>query len=283
MRFAMLLCLLLSATLFGGCSRTKDQAPAPDGQSAAKALAPTGQSTTDSLTRTQAAAKPQGPTREALREVMTARAKEAAQKKAQKVLERARAATRVTKAALSKIIEGRAIGSGSEGRFRTEISSPSGGRFWYSRALEGKTPFEAIITPKGAWSVSEDGTRTPLTGRTALMIKSHDFQRIALDPESFVQEIGWVKETKFRSVKSQELLGFTPDRTKVYFYFDDKSGLPLGFKIADPMQAGNSVTIIFREWKEVGGVRMPSDILALDSERNFHFSFQGLTFQDEEK
>ncbi len=289
----ILLLLLLAAPLYG-CSRsTKEessardtqsaqQPPAPTSQSAEQTPAPKGQSAANLPDFAQAVARSQGPSKEAQEEAAAARTKEA-QQKAQKVLERARTATHVTKEALDKIIVGRASGSGPDGSFKTDISSPPDGRFWYRRVLEGRKPFEALITSEGAWSVHEDGTRTPLSRRTALMVRSHDFQRIAIDPESFAQNIGWVKETDFHTLKSQELLGYTEDGTKIYLYFDDKSGLPLGFRMDNPVQTDTSVTIIFQMWKNVEGVLLPSKVIALDAPRNFQLTFQGLFFQDEEK
>ncbi|HKI83012.1 MAG TPA: hypothetical protein VKA63_01650, partial [Candidatus Krumholzibacteria bacterium] len=132
----ILLLLLLAAPLYGCSKSTKEESSARDTQSAQQPPAPTGQSaqqppapTSRSAEQTpapkgqsaanlpdfaQAVARSQGPSKEAQEEAAAARTKEA-QQKAQKVLERARAATHVTKEALEKIIVGRASGSGSDG------------------------------------------------------------------------------------------------------------------------------------------------------------------------
>jgi hypothetical protein len=292
-RQAVLFCLLLSIAMLGGCSgSSKDEssnsaaksasnAPAAGGDSTSNAPALPQESATNSPAPAQTKEQAQALSKQAQQEAEAARTKEA-QQKAQEVLARARSATHVTDEALGKIIVGRAVGTGPEGSFKTDISSPSGGRFWYRRVLEGKKPFEALITPEGAWSIHEDGTKTPLSRRTTLMVQSHDFQRIALNPESFAQNVGWVKATEFHTLKSQELLGYTEDGTKIFFFYDDKTGLPLGFRMDNPVQAGASVTIIFRAWQDVEGVRMPSKITALDAPRSFQLSFRSLFFQNEE-
>jgi hypothetical protein len=289
----VLFCLLLSLAMLGGCSSSsKEESPNPAAKSASNppVAGEDSSSNTPALSH-ESATKPPAPaqtkeqaqalSKQAQQEAAAARTKEA-QEKAQQVLERARSVTHVTDEALGKIIVGRAVGTGPEGSFKTDISSPAGGRFWYRRVLEGKKPFEALITPKGAWSIHEDGTKTPLSRRTTLMVQSHDFQRIALDPESFAQNMGWVKSTEFHTLKSEELLGYTEDGTKIYFYYGDKSGLPLGFRMDNPVQTQTSVTIIFREWQEVEGVRMPNKIIALDAPRNFQLDFRSLFFQNEE-
>lgn len=292
-RPGVLFCCFLTAALLVGCSGSSEDessnpaaksatsASASSGDSASTVPAPGQKSATDSAASAQSKEQAQALLKQSQTEAESARTKEAKQK-AQQVLARARSVTHVSDEALAKIIVGRAIGTGPDGSFKTEISSPSGGRFWYRRALEGKKPFEALITPEGAWSVHEDGTKTAMSRRTTLMVQSHDFQRIALDPESFAQNIGWVKATEFHTLKSQELLGYTEDGTKIYFYYDDKSGLPLGFRMDNPVQSGSSVTIIFREWQDVEGVRMPNKIIALDAPRNFQLDFRSLFFQNEE-
>ncbi len=172
---------------------------------------------------------------EPLKKVKTPEPPKEAKEGAQRVLAKAQAATHVSARALSRVIVGRAVCNGPDGSYRTDISSPPGERLWFRQVHPGKKAFEALITADGAWSIKSDGSRSPLNYRRTLMVKSHDFQRIALDPESFVSNLGLIGTKDFQGLKSEQLSGFTEDGTKIELYYDLKSGLPLGFKMMNPL------------------------------------------------
>lgn len=206
-----------------------------------------------------------------------------AQEGAQRVLTKAQAATHVSARALSRVIVGRAVCNGPDGSYRTDISSPPGRRFWFRQVHPGNKTFEALVTADGAWSIKSDGSRSPLNYRRTLMVRSHDFQRIALDPESFVSNLGLIGTVNFRGLKSEQLSGLADDGTKIELYYAVKSGLPLGFKMMNPVQAATIVTITYQEWKDVEGVLLPSKVVASDTQGDFYLSFQGLFFDDESR
>ena len=99
-------------------------------------------------------------------------------------------------------------------------------------------------------------------------------------PESFVSNPSLIGTVEFHGRECEKLSGFAEDGTEIDLYYDLKTGLPLGFEMLNPVEAGTIVTIIFREWKDVEGVLMPSKVIASDKQGDFYLSFQGLFFDD---
>jgi hypothetical protein len=184
---------------------------------------------------------------------------------------------------LKRVIVGRAECNGPDGPLSTEFSSASRGRFWLRQSRKGRKTYEALITPKGAWSIDDDGVRTPLTIKYQLLIASQNFQRIALDPASFARNLSVAGEEQFQGDLCQKLQGVVGDGSAIDFYFEEKQGRLLGFRLQNPVQAGSSVTVVFRDWMTVNGIQLPSDVLAIDNQGRFTYHFVSLFFKDEGK
>ena len=74
--------------------------------------------------------------------------------------------------------------------------------------------------------------------------------------------------------------GLVGDGSGIDFFFVLEDGMPAGFRMDNPMDPGKPVTILYRAWREVDGVRLPRTVVALDSQGEFVLEFHTIFFED---
>lgn len=196
------------------------------------------------------------------------------------ILEASRRATGGNDDTLLQVIVADAHCTGPGGEFETRYSSAPGGNLWFRQKHPGQKPYAALITPEGNWRLNKDGTRDELSPRVFLMVRSHDFQRIALDPSTLARDLTAAGEEEFEGVECRKIEGLVGDGSNAAFFYSSESGLPMGFRMDNPMDPGQPVTIVYREWRDVDGVRLPCVVAALDTQGEFVMDFHTIYFEE---
>ena len=203
----------------------------------------------------------------------------AADEEAAAVLRRAMQALHAGDKAREQVIVGHAVCTGPNGDFTVDLSSAPDGRLWFRQKYPGRQPYVAMFTAQGSFTVDKDGTRGEMGLRDQLMVRSHDFQRIALQPGVFADRLVIAGKELYHGTVCVKLQGLTSDDNPVDFLFGEEDGRPRGFRIANSMSPGQYVDIFYREWATVEGVDLPSVIVASDEQGEFVFQFHALSFE----
>ena len=197
-----------------------------------------------------------------------------------RVLARAAKAMHVSEEVRNRVIVGHATCQGPKGEFVVDLSSTPDGRLWFRQVYQGRPSYVVMVTEQGVFGLNEAGERTQVSGRDMLLVKSHNFQRIAMEPRVFVERLALAEEEVYHGVSCVSLEGFTPGNSLVDFFYRKQDGRPAGYRITDSTSPGQSVEIEFQEWTEVDGVDLPSKITATDDQAVYNFHFDTLLFED---
>ncbi len=204
----------------------------------------------------------------------------AADEDAAKVLRRAARAIHLTEAARRKVIVGQAVSTGPNGDFEIDLSSAPDGRLWFRQKYPGVAPYVAMFTGTESFTVEKDGQRHLLGSRDYLMVRSHDFQRICFQPGVFANSLTRVNKETYHGQVCVKLQGLARDNTPVDFFYREEDGRPVGFRLLNDLSPDQRVEIYYRDWMDVGGVDLPSVIVASDEQGEFVFQFHTLYFED---
>ena len=171
---------------------------------------------------------------------------------------------------------------GPRGKYKTELQSARGDRLMFRQSWVGRETFLAFVNGKRAWTKSEKtGQVAPLDRNSAAMIRSHEFQMLAIalrERYGNPQVEGYENFAGTRSIKVRMVdeIG-----NPCHVFFDADSHLMLGMLILNPTgEAGETVRVVFNRWRQVGRVKLPSMITATDKSGDFVFEFQEISLND---
>ncbi|MCP3978140.1 MAG: hypothetical protein GY716_02255 [bacterium] len=159
------------------------------------------------------------------------------------------------------------------GPYTTELRSTRPDRLEFIQEMDGGGRFHSIVDGDRAWSVGEDGTESDLAPAARSMVQGHDFQLmpIVFAERYAVGEVTGIEEFAGSACRRLTYTDDLGEPAEAFFHAD--THLLAGWRIANPMRPGEQVTMRALEWRDVGGVRLPSKIMATDGSGDFVLSF----------
>ncbi|HMV47224.1 MAG TPA: nuclear transport factor 2 family protein [Blastocatellia bacterium] len=172
-----------------------------------------------------------------------------------------------------------------KGPYKTEIHSARGDRLRFKQLPVQGVSFLAFVNGEHSWTMEEaTGQVSAADRKLAAMIRAHEFQLIAASPLARYKNPffdGYENFDGFRCIK----LRATDELGKpAYLFFREDLNLMAGMLLNDPrFDAPTAVRIVFKEWTQVGKVKLPSKVVATDSTGDFilHFKKIGLNQANE--
>ena len=198
---------------------------------------------------------------------------------AEELLASARVATGSSDATLQRVIVSDAHCTGPQGEYETMTSSAPIG-YWYRQKHPGQVPYAALITEEGGWVLLAEGKRGVLKPHVYLMVKSHDYQRIAIDPTTFARDLTLVGPVQYQGRDCIQINGTVGDGTGIDFFYLEKDHMPAGFRMNNPFDPFDPVNIVYRDWRAVDGVMLPSVVAALDSKGEYVLNYHTIYFDE---
>ena len=180
-------------------------------------------------------------------------------------------------AALDKIasIVAAAHCTSPRGGYITEIQSMRGDRLMFTQLWPEHPPLVACLNGQYAWARDTvTGAVEPLDPISASIIRAHEFQILPLVMAS--------RYCDFALAGQKEIAGRCCDVVAMtdqlgqpcQAYFSRASHLWIGMALTDPRRREQAeVQVIIEQWAMVGGVRLPSKIIASDSAGDFVLNF----------
>jgi hypothetical protein len=161
------------------------------------------------------------------------------------------------------------------GSYVTELRSARGDRLWFRQAWPDREPFVAVLNGAQAWAADpQTGRIETLDDNSVAMLRGHEFQMIPIVlHERFTNSA--VEGLKDFAGRSCLKLSATDRRGQASaLYFDPETHLSAGLIIANPIgAAGETVQIIFDEWRWIDRVQLPAKVIAIDQSGEFILTF----------
>lgn len=168
--------------------------------------------------------------------------------------------------------------TGPRGKYTTEIYSQRGNRLKFKQVWPDGGTFLAFVNGEHAWMEDQKSSQvSPLDSVSAAGIRAHEFQMIALVlPERYKHPVVEGEEDfageRCIKIRMTDELG-----KPCAVFFKTRSSLLAGFINADPRSdKGETVRVVFNEWKKVGKVMLPSKVTATDKSGDWVLDFHDL-------
>lgn len=164
---------------------------------------------------------------------------------------------------------------GPNGEYVTKLDSTRDGMLVFEQIRPGQRPFVAwVANAAEGWVHDEAGHKQKLDPRAVAMIRSHDFQMIALTYGERYEGYQSLGPVEFQTVpcKAVQYLDELGNPCQAYFRVDN--GTWAGAALANSIgEAGEIVTIIINSWREIQGIKLPQNISAIDKNGEFVLDF----------
>jgi hypothetical protein len=175
-------------------------------------------------------------------------------------------------------VTARARAQGPGGAYEMVMRAAAGGRVQMEHHPEQGSAFVGVRNGPHAWTRAAHGLER-LERDVAAMVHSHAFQWTALHVEDFFSGLALEGEASFVGRRCHRLRGVDELEMPCALYFDAETHLLAGYEIANPIEEG-TVVVRFEQWRRVGGVLLPSEVLATDADGDFVLDFHAITLND---
>jgi hypothetical protein len=164
-------------------------------------------------------------------------------------------------------------------KYKTEIYSAREDRLLFKQSHTDGKVFAGFVNGAYVWATdAKTGQASPLSKTSASMMRGHEFQMIpVILPERYKNPVV-EPDTDFAGARCHKIR-MTDELDKTcYIFFDSRSNLMAGMIIENPVgEKGETVRIVFHEWKQIGKIKLPSKITATDKSGDFIFNFYDIT------
>lgn len=172
-----------------------------------------------------------------------------------------------------------------QGPYTTEIHSARGDRLKFKQVRSQGKPFLAFANGHHFWTQDEATGQVSLAdNKLAAMIRSHEFQLIALSPLERYNSPAFEGYEDFGGARCLKVRATDELGKMAHLYFREDQKLMAGLVVTDPrFETPRSVRIVFKEWRRVGKAKLPSKVIATDDTGDFtlHFNKISLNQADE--
>ena len=171
--------------------------------------------------------------------------------------------------------------TGPEGTYYTEIHSTETGYLYFKQTFSYKEDiFRAVVLNAGKSYVLHDDNRIgdELGKEVIFMLKSHDFLRIAMNPEFLFSELKDNGVKKIGGENCSFYMSEDPLGNPAELYFS--TGEVLKFvRLKNPMNLEEFIEISFSNWQKFSGKTVPQKVEILQAGKDlFTFSFYDIQF-----
>lgn len=171
--------------------------------------------------------------------------------------------------------------TGPEGAYYTEIHSTENGYLYFKQTFSYKEDmFRSIVLNSGKSYVLHDDNRVgdELGKEVIFMLKSHDFLRMAMDPEFLFSELKDNGVKKIAKEKCNFFLAKDPLGNPTELYFSSDNVLR-SIRLKNPLNLEEYIEISFSNWQNFSGKTVPQKVEILQGGKDlFTFSFYDIQF-----
>ena len=177
-----------------------------------------------------------------------------------------------------------ALCEGPNGRYITEVQSDMEGDCVFSQLYESDaTPFVAKLTndDQGYILDSTYNIIDTLALAAVVMIRSHEFHRMNIDPYSFFSGIKYSAKSHDKDALLLKYIGIDKMKNPIEIYFDKDQGTINQINMLNPVDTSETIQIINKSWTNSDYGKMVKDLEIIQAERDtFTFNFKKVALNE---
>lgn len=169
--------------------------------------------------------------------------------------------------------------TGPNGNYTTEIYSAKNSRLIFKQVRANGNIYLGQTNGQIFWTKNEkSGDFSLADQKEAAIWRRHDFQRLVMEISERFRDLIFVGEENFAGntsikLRGKDELGKTSD-----LFFDKETKLMSGFTVQNPFNAQpETIRIVFNEWNQIGGLKLPSKATTTDKQGDFVLNFREIT------
>ncbi|MEW6127901.1 MAG: hypothetical protein AB1757_12755 [Acidobacteriota bacterium] len=164
---------------------------------------------------------------------------------------------------------------GPRGAYTTEIQSARGNRLMFKQVRVGGNTFIGYVNGETAWTVDSRKQEFSLLDKTgAWMIRGHEFQMIPLALGERYKNFSVEGKENFAGASCIKIRAVDELNLTTYLFFNWQTKLLAGVISPNPASdKGEVITVVYKEWRTVGKVKIPGKVRATDSTGDFLLDF----------
>lgn len=164
---------------------------------------------------------------------------------------------------------------GPNGKYTTEIYSAKNVRLIFKQVLASGNIYIGQTNGQTFWTKDEkNGDFSSADNRAAFAWRSHDFQFLAMEIAERFRNLTFAGEENFSGKTSIKLRGTDELGNPASVFFDKETKLMRGFTIQNPFEKSETIRTVFNEWKQIGALKLPSKVTAIDKQGDFVLNFR---------
>jgi len=165
---------------------------------------------------------------------------------------------------------------GPNGKYTTEIYSAKNSRLIFRQVLPSGNIYAGQTNGQTFWTKDEkSGDFSLADNRAAFVWRLHDFQFLAMEIAERFRNLTFAGEENFGEKTAVKLRGTDELGKTAEVFFDKETKLMLGFTIQNPFSTqSETIRTFFNEWKQIGGLKLPSKVTATDKQGDFVLNFR---------
>lgn len=171
--------------------------------------------------------------------------------------------------------------NGPEGNYFTETHSASDGYFYFRQKFNYHDEmFQALIlNPNESYVLTDEGSKGAALGKEVqLMLTSHDFQRMALNPGAFFGKMEFIQKEKFNDQKAKKYKAVDPIGNEANLFFSN-SGKILGVVLLNPLNTKEEIEIRFETWQKIHDRECLKSVKIIQNKKDvFTFDYTAVLF-----
>jgi hypothetical protein len=155
--------------------------------------------------------------------------------------------------------------SSPRSKYKTEIHSAREDRLLFKQSHEDGKIFTGIVNGTHAWAIdAKTGEVSRLDKESAYTMRGHEFQLIPIVLQERYKNPVVEAEEEFAGARCHKVRMTDELGKPCHVFFDTQSKLMAGIIIEHPDKTGKTVRMVFNEWKQVGKIKLPSKVTAID-------------------
>ncbi|NUO82981.1 nuclear transport factor 2 family protein [candidate division KSB1 bacterium] len=172
--------------------------------------------------------------------------------------------------------------TGPRGEYVTEIYSQRGNRLQFKQVWPEGRSFLAFVNGEHAWMEDAmSGHVSQLDSASTAGIRAHEFQMIPLVLPERYQNPVVEREEDFAGERCIKIRMIDGLGKSCAVFFKTRSSLLAGWIQADTRSdKGETVRIVFNEWKKIGNVMLPSKVTATDKSGDWVLAFHDIKLNE---
>lgn len=174
-------------------------------------------------------------------------------------------------------IEAYADCTGPKGMYTTEVISYRSNKTIFDQKFTYRESGKIVVNNDLIWErANKTGEFSLASPMSRLVVRLHEFQLMSFDFQKMFRDFALAGTENFAGRPSVKVLAKTELDGPIHLFFDTETKLLSGYILPIP-GSSESVKNVFKDWKKVGKLKLPSVVTATDKAGTWELRFHTIT------